>query len=185
MYGDSLAIISYNHTYSNPVVSSERSSFYDGPVWPTAIFDGTDEVFEQNTSAFITTYNAHIYAAKADTPIYYFELTAAATELTGEVQITFATIDTMPEGQMFAFVAICQDSVRGNVKDFNYVCEELYSFPLDLVAVPDTVDTAYFDTTITFNHMMPIDKMRAVVFVQNMDTKKIMHSATKHFEEVQ
>jgi hypothetical protein len=162
-----------------------RSSFYGSPIYPTAFFDGTDEVFEQDPNAFITTYNAHIYAAKANTPIYYFELTAAATTITGDVQVTIATTDTMPEGQMFAFVAICQDSVRGILKDFNYVCQELYSFPLDLVAIPDTLDTVYFDTTITFNHAMPIDKMRAVVFVQNMDTKEIMHSATKQFEEVQ
>ncbi len=93
--------------------------------------------------------------------------------------VTIVTTDTIPAGQMLAFIAICQDSVRGLLKDFNYVCQELYSFPIEL-SYPDTLDTA-----ITFNHTMPIDKMRAVIFVQNMDTKEIMHSATKQFEEVQ
>lgn len=89
------------------------------------------------------------------------------------------TTDTIPAGQILAFLAICQDSVRGFLKDFNYVCEEFYSFPI-VLSYPDTLDTA-----ITFSHAMPIDKMRAVVFVQNMGTKEILHSATKQFEEVQ
>jgi len=179
MYGDSLAIISYNHTFSNPAVFSERDSLYGTPIYPTAIFDGTDQVFEQDPNAFITTYTSFITAAKADTPRYNLELAANATASAGDIQITIVTTDTIPAGQMLAFVAICQDSVRGSAKDFNYVCEELYRFPIEL-GFPDTLDTA-----ITFSHAMPIDKMRAVVFVQNMDTKEIMHSATKQFEEVQ
>jgi hypothetical protein len=104
---------------------------------------------------------------------------ATATASAGDIQITIITTDTIPAGQMLAFAAICQDSIRGNVKDFNYVCEELYRFPIEL-SFPDTLDTA-----ITFSHAIPVDKMRAVVFVQNMDTKEIMHSATTQFEEVQ
>jgi hypothetical protein len=159
-------------------VFSERDSLYGTPIWPTAFFDGTDEVFEPDPNAFITTYTAHITAAKADTPRYNLELMASATTSAADVQIMIVTTDTIPEGQMLAFVAICQDSVRGALKDFNYVCEELHSFPLEL-SYPDTLDTA-----VTFSHAMPIDKMRAVVFIQNMDTKEIMHSVTKKFEEV-
>lgn len=179
IYGDSIAIVSYNHTYCDPAVFSERDSLYGTPIWPTAIFDGTDQVFEQDPSAFITTYTSYITAAKADTPRYNLDLTATATANAGDLQIMIITTDTIPAGQMLVFAAICQDSVRGFLKDFNYVCEELYRFPIEL-SYPDTLDTA-----ITFNHTMPIDKMRAVVFVQNMDTKEIMHSATKQFEEAQ
>ena len=152
---------------------------YGEPIYPTAFFDGTDEVFEQDTAAFITTYTSYITAAKADTPRYNLDLTATATANAGDVMFTIVTTDTIPAGQMIAFIAICQDSVRGFVKDFNYVCEELYRFPIEL-GFPDTLDTA-----ITFSHAIPIEKMRAVVFVQNMDTREIMHSATKQFEEAE
>ncbi|MBE0432544.1 hypothetical protein IBX73_03650 [candidate division WOR-3 bacterium] len=134
-------------------------------------------MFEPDPSAFFATYNAHITAAKADTPRYNLELAATATTTAGDVQIRVVTTDTIPAGQMLAYVAICQDSVRGFLKDFNYVIQQFYSFPIDL-AYPDTLDTA-----ITFNHALPVDKMRAVFFIQNMNTKKVMHSATMQFEE--
>lgn len=156
----------------------ERDSLYGSPIYPTVIFDGTDEVFEPDPNAFLTTFDAHITAAKADTPQYNLELNAVATPTTGDIQVKIVTAGAIPTGQMRAYIAVCQDSVRGFVKDFNYVIQQFYTFPVDLV-YPDSLDTA-----ITFNHALPVEKMRAVVFVQNMDTKKVMHSATKQFEEV-
>jgi len=179
LYGDSLAIISYNHTFSSQAVIGPRDSLYLSPIYPTAIFDGTDEVFEPDPSAFFTTYDAHIVAAKADTPSYNLNLTATATVNAGDLQIRIVTADTIPSGQMIAYVAICQDSLRGLSKNFNFVCQQMYNFPVDL-AYPDSLDTV-----ITFDHALPVDKMRAVVFVQDMNTKKIMHSITKQFEEVE
>jgi len=141
--------------------------------------DGTDEVFEPNPDSLLTTYDAHVQAAKADTPQYNLELTATATPSAGNLQLMIVTADTIPAGEMITYIAICQDSMRGMMKDFNYVCQQLHSFPLDLV-YPDSLDT-----TIVFNHSIPVDKMRAVVFIQNMDTKKVMHAITDDFEEVQ
>ncbi len=90
------------------------------------------------------------------------------------------TADSIPEDLVLAFVAICQDSIPGVLiqRDFNYVCQQLENFPLDLV-YPDSLDT-----TITFSHAIPVDHMRAVVFIQDMDTKEILHAITKEFEEV-
>jgi hypothetical protein len=156
-----------------------RDSLYESPFPPTAIFDGTDEVFEQNPSLYFTTYEAHITAAKADTPSYNLELTAIATPSAGDMQIQVVTADTIPSGQMLAYAAICQDSVVWFDTYANYIVQEMFIFPVDLV-YPDTLDTI-----ITFSHTLPIDKMHAVFFIQNMDTKEIMHSATKKFEEVQ
>lgn len=178
IYGDSLAIISYNHTFGNLAVISTRDSLYLTPIYPTAIFDGTDEVFEPDPNLFFTTYTTHIAVAMADTPSYNLELTATATTTAGDMEIRIVTADTIPSGTMVAYAAICQDSIRGFTKDFNYVVQDMFVFPVEL-AYPDTLDTV-----ITFSHGLPVDKMRAVFFIQNMDTKKIMNSATKHFEEV-
>ncbi len=179
LYGDSIAIVSYNHTFGNLAVINLRDSLYSTPVYPTAVFDGTDEVFELDPNLFITTYTAHIMAAKADTPSYNLDITATATPTAGDIAITIVTADTIPAGQMIAYAAVCQDSIRGFTRDFNYVVQEMFSIPLDL-AYPDTLDTV-----ITFSHALPVDKMRAVVFVQNMDTKKVMGSIIRHFEEVE
>ncbi len=146
---------------------------------PTAIFDGTDEVFESDPDVFFTTYSAHILAAKADTVSYNLDITATATATAGNLEITIVTADTIPAGQMVAYAAVCEDSMTGPLKDYNYVVQEMFSFPVGLV-YPDTLDTV-----ITFSHALPVDKIRAVVFVQDMDTRKVMGSATSHFEEVE
>jgi hypothetical protein len=136
-------------------------------------------VFEANPNAYFTTYSEHIIAAKSDTPQYNLELTAMATANAGSLQVRVITADTIPNDLVMGYAAICQDSIPGILlpDSFNYVCLQLYSFPIDLV-YPDTLDT-----TIVFNHAIPVDRMWAVVFVQNMDTKKVMQAITKQFEE--
>lgn len=172
-----MAIISYNHTQGNVAVINTRLDFYNRPVYPTVIFDGTDEVFEQNPNAYFTTFNDHIRAARADTPSYNLELTATATANAGNLELRIVTADTIPEGQMIAYVVICQDNVPGMLGSFNYVCQDLYDFPVTLV-YPDTLDTS-----IVFNHAIPVDEMTAVFFVQDTISKKVMQSITKPFEE--
>ncbi len=147
--------------------------------YPTVVFDGTDEVFEPNPDAYLTTYDAHIQAAKADTPQYNLELNATASPTDGNLELKIVTADTIPTATIVANIAICQDSIHGFILPFfDYVCQQIYSFPLDLV-YPDSLDT-----NIVFSHSIPVDQMTAVIFIQNMDTKKIMHSITKDFEEV-
>lgn len=152
--------------------------YYGSPLYPTSIFDGTDEVFEPNPDLYFETYSQHIVAAKADTPLYNLELTATATTNTGSLQLKIITADTIPDNQILAFVAISQDSVHGLLKEFNYVCLQLENFAVDLV-YPDTLDT-----TIIFNHAIPVDQMRAVVFIQDMDTKAVLSAIASEFEEV-
>jgi hypothetical protein len=142
------------------------------------VFDGTDIVFEPNPDAYLTTFNEHILAAKADTPEYNLDLTALATPFAGELQLKIVTADTIPTATITTYVAICQDSMHGFLLPFfNYVCQQLPSFPLSLV-YPDSLDT-----TIVFSHSLPIEQMNAVIYIQNMDTKKIMHAITRDFEE--
>jgi hypothetical protein len=175
-----LAVIAYNHSFVDPAVIQPRLDYYQSPLYPTSIFDGTDEVFEPNPSLYFDTYSQHIVAAKADTPLFNLELDATASANTGNLQLKIVTADTIPDDLVLAFVAICQDSIRGVViqRDFNYVCQQLENFPIDLV-YPDSLDT-----TIIFSHAIPVNQMRAVVFIQDMDTKEVLSAIASEFEEV-
>ena len=158
-------------------VIDPRLDFYNRPIYPTVIFDGTDEVFEQNPNAYFTTYDAHIVVAKSDTPHFNLELTATATANAGNVQLKIVTADTIPAGPKIAYVVICQDNIPGMLGLFSYVCQDLYDFPMSLV-YPDTLDT-----NIVFSHNIPVDQMTAVVFVQDTTSKEVMQAITKQFEE--
>ncbi len=176
VYGDSLAIISYNETFISAEVH-ERLDYYGNPVDPTVIFDGDDEIFVEDPGSFVQTYEQHITAAQADTPSFNFGITATASDSSGTVWLHIGPTDTLSEGSLMAFVAICEDSVDGVLKDFNYVCRYLYEFPINL-SFPDSLDT-----TIVFTNTLNPTKMRAVAFVQDLDTKKVMQAITKKFEE--
>ena len=176
-----MAIISYNHSLCPIAIVDVRSTLYGIGIqnYPTTVFDGTDEVFESNPDAYFTTYDAHILAAKTDTPQYNLELDATASPSAGNLELRIITADTIPAATIITHVAICQDSVPGFLLPFfSYVCQQLYTFQLDL-AYPDTLDT-----TIVFSHSLPVNHMSAIIFIQNMQTNEIMHAITKEFEEV-
>ncbi len=172
-----MAIISYNHTQGNVAAIDPRLNFYGRPIYPTVIFDGTDEVFEPNSNVYFTTYNDHIIAAKSITPEFNLDLTATATQNAGNIEIQIVTADTITGGDMIAYAVICEDSLPGMLGPFNYVCQQLYTFPVDLV-YPDSLDT-----NIVFNHALQVDQMTAVVFVQDTTSKKVVQAITKRFQE--
>lgn len=156
-----------------------RLQYYQSLIYPTVIFDGTDNVFEPNPDFYYTTFNQHISIARSVVPYYNLSMNATASDTIGNIQLNIVTADTIPNDSILTFVAICEDSVRGYLKDFNYVLRHLYYFPIYL-SYPDSLDT-----TIIFNHSIPINKMHAVVFVQDMDKKEVMQATTSKFEEVQ
>jgi len=169
----SLALISYNGNYSPSLVNDERRTFYTITSDPAVIFDGTDSIYPAGN--YYETFKPYIEAAKTDTPFFNLEMTAAADSAFGSVDLRFVTADTLPGNNIVGCLAICQDSVDGNLKNFNYVCFQFFSFPLNLV-YPDTLDT-----TINFTHSLIVDKLRAVAFAQNLDTKEILQAITTKF----
>jgi hypothetical protein len=170
--------VSYN--YSLDTIGEQRRVFYQILTQddPTVIFDGTDPVFEPNPSAYITTYTAHISAAKSIAPSFNLNLNAVASVNTGSLQISILPADTFLHPSCRAFVEICQDSVSGVSKDFNYVARQIYSFPVNII-YPDSLDTI-----VNFTHSMPIDKMRGVLFIQDINTKKVLQATKTKFTEV-
>jgi hypothetical protein len=160
-------------------IGDQRRTFYQILTQddPMVIFDGTDPVFEPNPSAYITTYTAHISAAKSIAPSFNLNLSAVASVNTGSLQISILPADTFLHLSCRAFVEICQDSVLGVSKDFNYVARQIYSFPVNIV-YPDSLDT-----TIVFTHSIPIEKMNGVLFIQDINTRKVLQAIKAKFTE--
>ena len=169
----SLALISYNSSFSPSTINTERRNFYTITSDPAVIFDGTDSIYPAGN--YYATFKPFIEAAKTVTPFFNLVITAIADSSFGSVALRFVTADTLPEDNIVACLAICQDSIHG-IKDFNYVCYQFYSFPLVMI-YPDTLDT-----TITFSHNLLASKLRAVAFTQDLDTKEIMQAITTKFQ---
>ncbi len=164
-------------TYISPD-AVERHQFYGTPVIPTVVFDGTDQVFEPEPSA--ATYEQHIRVAQSVTPHFNLSMELTASQNTASINLRIVTADTIPDDEIVAFVTISEDSLRGAIPPFHTfdrVCRDMFQFPVDLV-YPDSLDTI-----ITFNHTIPINRMRAVLFIQDLDTKEVMQAIIQKFEE--
>ena len=174
-----MAVICYHvhQTFMAPE-AVERHQFYEEPLIPTVIFDGTDAVFEPDPSPDI--YEQHIRAAQSVTPYFNLSMDLTASQTTGSINLKIVTADTIPDDEIIGFITILEDSLRGEIPPFytfDRICRDMFQFPVDLV-YPDSLDT-----TITFSHSIPTNTMRAVLFIQDLDTKEVMQAIIQKFEE--
>ncbi len=157
-----------------------RHQFYGEPIIPTAVFDGTDSVFIE-LPPFLETYTQHINFARGFAPYFNISIKAATASLTtGTIDLRIATADTIPEGEIVAFITVLEDSLPGVLEPsytFNHVLRKMLQFPVDLI-YPDSLDT-----TIVFTHDIPVDKMKTVIFIQELNSKEVMQAIIRPFEE--
>ncbi len=178
--GDTLAVISYHvHLTYESAAAEERHLFYDRPIIPTVVFDGMTQVFLE-FPPFTGVYRQVIDVARGAPP--YFNLLisdASASQTVGSFNLRIVTADTIPDSDdgIVTFITILEDDLPGSYGTFNHVCRDQFHFPVDL-SYPDTLDT-----TIVFQHSIPVSKMKTVVFVQNLDTKEIMQAIISPFLE--
>lgn len=165
-YGDSISVM--------------RHEFYGEPIIPTTVIDGTDSVFIE-FPPFLETYTQHIDFARGFTPYFNLSINAATASLTtGTIDLRIVTADTIPEGEIVAFVTILEDSLPGILEPsytFDHVLRKMLQFPVDLV-YPDSLDT-----TIVFTHDIPVDRMKTVIFIQDLNSKEVMQAILRPFEE--
>lgn len=167
----------HQHGWYECDAAHSRNAFYDSLVRPHAIFDGTDPVFV-SSPPYNEIYDDHVRLAMGVTPFFNLTLLPTADATTGEVYLRIVAADTLPDASFMAFVAITEDSLPSQVfpTPFNRVLRQLYQMPVDL-AFPDSTDT-----TIVFSHAMPVAQMRAVVFIQDLNTRTVFQAATAHFQ---
>ncbi len=176
-----MVIVSYNHTFDTPE-NITRRQWYLGQIFspPKLIIDGFEVPIDIPSyppdSSYYTTYNQYIVAAKSNVSGYNLNLDGTATSSSGNLHIKIVPADTLHRDSVNAFVAVCEDSVLGDLGGrFNYVCRHFYAFPVNLT-YPDSLDTI-----INFTHTIPVDKMTGVLFVQDMNTKKVLQAIKSKF----
>ncbi|MCX7994674.1 MAG: hypothetical protein N3A65_02725 [candidate division WOR-3 bacterium] len=178
--GDTLVVVCYHASgpYMIPK-AKEREDFYNtGYTEPFVVFDGTDAVFEPDPNKYDSIYNIHYQLARTNTPYYNLTIDSAITEPSiARFKLKIVAADSIPSGEINAFVAITEDSLRGAYGTFYRVCRALYEFPVEL-QYPDSM-IKYFE----FSHNIPASKMRATVFIQNKGTKEVMQTISTKFEE--
>jgi len=179
--GDTLVVICY-HIHGQYAIpeAQEREEYYNtGFNVPFIVFDGADAVFEQSPAKYDSVYNEHYLLARTKTPYFNLYIDSAFTQGSqAGFDLKVVTADTIPAGEIKAFIAVTEDSLQGSYTTFYRVCRALYEFPVEL-EYPDSL-TQHFE----FNHNIPASKLRATVFVQNTDTKEVMQTITTKFEEV-
>jgi len=179
IYHDSLALIAYNSDFTDSVFENMRKKLYEPFSEPQFIVDGT----KITTDSIMSIYTSSIDAARSYIPSFNLTLDAQGTATDGSVTIKILNVDSsLVMDSIFTIIAVCQDSVEGILKHgFNYVCRSLFSFP---ISVPYADST---DTTLTFTHAYPLEKLHAVAFIQNLKQSsiqylKVYQAATVQFQ---
>lgn len=160
----------------------DRETFYNtGLSVPYVIFDGTAVVWEASPNNYDSVYTVYIEAARSKTPYYNLYVDSALVGAsTGRLNLKIVATDAIPDDEIAVYINVLEDSLPDLTSPlfvFYSVCRQQFSFPLEIV-YPDT-----FDTTITFSHSSQSDKMKTVVFIQDIDTKEVMQSISSPFEE--
>ncbi len=179
VFHDSLALIAYNSTFTDSVFVNMRKKLYEPFAEPQFVVDGS----KITTDSIMSIYTNSINAARSFMPSFNITLDAQSTVTDGSVTLKIVNVDSsLALDSVFAFIAVCQDSVEGILKHgFNYVCRNLFYFP---ISVPYADST---DTTMNFTHSYPVEKLHAVAFIQNLKQSsvqylKVYQAATVQFQ---
>lgn len=180
-----MVVISYNYSFTPIEIDTARKAFYSIPLPPTVpeatiCFDGlgpyvVDAPGFPPESTYYQVYNQYIITAKTRPPAYNLSLTGSVTSTTGRLHLKILPADTLVRTSVYTFIAVCEDSVPGFEKNFNYVIRKLYKFPISLV-YPDSLDTI-----INFQHSISPAKMTGVVFLQDIRTKEVLQAIKTRF----
>jgi len=162
-YHDTLAMIAYNTTFTDSSIMNLVKVKYAPFTEPKLVIDGNKV---ESPTPDSTIFKNNINAARLVTPSLNLYLGAQAIATEGTVSLRIVNVDSLLElDSVFAFVAVCQDSVEGNYKHgFNYVCRNLQYYPVTAAFADSTEDTL----TFTFASPYPIEKLHAVAFIQNL-----------------
>ena len=173
-------MISYhvNWTYQSTAAVEREAYYATGEIVPFVIFDGVLVVWEASPTAYYGRYAQADTVTRAVASLFNISiLDATASATTGSMALRIVPSDTLPDDELRVFTAVLEDSLPGAYTTFMHVCHEMYSFPWQR-SYPDSLDT-----TITFAHSIPVDRMKAVVFVQDINTHEILQATQSYFQE--
>jgi hypothetical protein len=160
-------VISYHpyHTYQTSAAIAREAFYNTGLTVPYVIFNGTIVIWEEDPTDYVSVYQQAMEIGRTNPTYFDLEVdSVTADSMTGSFDLRITATFTVPDHDISTFIALLEDSLPGAYTTFISVCDTLFDFPLEM-AYQDT-----FDTTITFDHSIDPSKMKAVVFIQDMDS---------------
>ncbi len=185
-FADSLVIISYHRrvagdTLSPEFVEARRAFYYESGGEPATVFDGGDVVRTPGPEHNYETFRNYIIGAKSVLPRVQLEITARTEGSEAVVEVRVFGVDATPAETLRLFVVITEDSVLAKLVGatdsvFNNVMRAM---------VPDVqgqpvwlarADTVSFENRVLIKENWQVPRLRAVAFVQQTGTKKVLQS---------
>ncbi len=186
-----VAIIEY-HSYNdsdpyNTPEAATRASFYNITDYPTAVFDGGNEVVGGSPTQSMYSSYYPIVDDRITTPsLFYLELGASTPNGTDfYVGITAVKIYDIEEIDFNVHLVLTESNIEYNwmgMSELNYVCRNMYPGPH---GEPGYFDLYYpFESGFTINVPYVVENCELVAFIQNMETKEVMQTAKVNLGDV-
>ncbi|OGC38906.1 hypothetical protein A2Y85_01740 [candidate division WOR-3 bacterium RBG_13_43_14] len=177
-FGDTLVVVCYHDrgAYMNDDAIARLAFYNTGLTKPYVIFDGSEVAWEQIPANYDSVYHEFFRIVRTIAPYFNLETDSVFSDsTTAGFMLWVVPTDTLPSNTINTFIIVLEDSLLGNYTTHVNVCRDIMQFPVDMV-YGDTLDT-----NIVFNHNIPTGRLKAAVFVQNMDTKEVMQARMVRF----
>lgn len=186
-FNDSVAVIAWHRrvagdTLSPDYVELRRALYYESGGEPAVVFDGGEVVRTPGPEYNYETYKNYILAARSRLPQAQLEIEAFSDGDTGRITIRTWGVDSTPAETLRLFIAITEDSVRPTLSGatdslFHDVLRILLpgvaGEPLRLFRA----ETASLGFSFNLpDHLNP-DRLKAVAFIQQPATRKVLQTA--------
>ncbi len=186
-FKDSIAVIAWHRRFAGDTLSPDyvelrRALYYESGGEPAVVFDGGEVVRTPGPEYNYETYKNYILAARSRCPQAQLEIEAFSHSETGRVTIHTWGVDSTPAETLRLFVAITEDSVRATLSG---ATDSLFHDVLRLLLPGiEGIPLRLFrgeTTNLSFSFNLPgqlnSDRLKAVAFIQQPLTKKVLQTA--------
>lgn len=186
-FPDNLIIIAYHRRFADDTLSPEyvetrRQFYYQSGGEPATVFDGGEVVRTPGPEYNYETFRNHILGAKSVLPGAELKIGCVVDSNNILVRVQVSGVDATPAETLSLFLVLTEDSLQATLPGaadsvFNNVMRAMLP---DVRGQPVWVargDTVGFENRVSIGDNWRLERLRAVAFVQQMSTKKVLQSA--------